>query len=83
MFNAVAKSNEWDEEMAALQLFTHLEGNVVNVTLLIPEDKRATLTGMSQVISDYYNSLGRLAIYQRKFEYVVRQDGEDPSVFAI
>ena len=50
--------------------------------LLMQEDKRATLTGLSKALSDYYNSPGRLAIYRRKFEDVVRQDGEDPSVFS-
>ena len=82
MFNAIAKSNGLDEETAALQLVTHLEGNALDVALSIPEDKRATLTGLSQALSDYYYSPGRLAIYRRKFEDVVRQDGEDPSVFA-
>ena len=82
VFNAIAKSNGLDEETAALQLVTHLEGNALDVALSIPEDKRATLTGLSQALSDYYNSPGRLAIYRRKFEDVVRQDGEDPSVFA-
>ena len=55
MFNAIAKSNGWDEEMAALQLFAHLEVNVIKVDLLIQEDKRATLAGLSQVVLDYYN----------------------------
>ena len=54
VFNDIAKSNRWDEETAALQLFAHLEGNALNVALLIPEDKRATLTGLSQALSDYY-----------------------------
>ena len=77
--NVIAKSNGWDEEMAAWQLFAHLEGNALNMLL---EDKRATLTRLSQALSDYYNSPGRLAIYRRKFKDVVQQDREDPSVFA-
>ena len=81
MSNAIAKPNGWYEEMAVLQLFAHLKGNALTVALLIPEDKRATLAGLSQVLSDYYNSPGRLELYRRKFVDVLRQDGEDPSVF--
>ena len=35
IFNAIAKSNGWADETAALQLFAHLEG--LNVALLMPE----------------------------------------------
>ena len=33
--NAIAKSNGWDDETAALQLFAHLEGEALNVALLV------------------------------------------------
>ena len=62
VFNAIAKSNGWDGETAALQLFAHLEGDALNVALLMPEAKRATRNGLSEALSDYYNSLGRLAM---------------------
>ena len=39
MFDTIAKWNGWDDEMAALQLFAHLEGDALNVALLIPEDQ--------------------------------------------
>ena len=59
VLNAIAKSNGCYEETAALQLFAHLEGNVLNVALLMPEDKRATLTELSEAMSDYFNLPGR------------------------
>ena len=71
--NAIAKSNGWTDEMAALQLFAHLEGEALNVALLMPEGERANREG----ISNYYNSPGRLAVFRRKF-----RTGVDPATFA-
>ena len=51
VFNTIAKSN-WDDETAALQLFTHLEGEALNVALLMPEGKHATREGLSQGLSE-------------------------------
>ena len=82
VFNVIAKSNGWDDKTAALQLFAHLEGEALNVTLLMPEDKHATQEGLSEVLSEYYNSPGRLAIFRRTFDSVVRRDEEDPAAFA-
>ena len=81
----LTKLNSWDDETAALQLFAHLEGEVFNVALLMPDDKRAIREGLSEVLSEYYNSPGRLAIrrkFRRKFDSVVRRDEEDPAAFA-
>ena len=36
----------------------------------MPEGERATREGLSRGLSDYYNSLGRLAAFRRKFESV-------------
>ena len=44
--------------------------------------KRATWEGLSLGLSEYYNSPGRLAVFRRKFDSVVCQDGEDPAAFA-
>ena len=65
--------------MAALQLFAHLEGEALNVALLLPEDQRDSPEGLSKALSEYYNSPGRLAILRRKFDNVSRRDGEDPA----
>ena len=49
---------------------------------MMPEGKRATREGLSQGLSEYYNSPERLAVFRRKFDSVVRQDGKDPAAFA-
>ena len=70
---AIAKSNGWMDETAALQLFAHLDGEALNVTLLMPEGERANWEGLSQGLSDYYNSPGRLAEFRRQFESATRR----------
>ena len=52
------------------------------MALLMPEDKHATRDGLLEVLSEYYNSPGRLAIFRRKFDSVVRRNTEDPGAFA-
>ena len=82
VFDAIVKSNGWGDEMAALQLLAHLDREALDVALLTPEDRRATRSGLSGVLSEYYSSPGRLAVYWRKFECAVQRDEEDPSKFA-
>ena len=82
IFNATAKSNGWADKTAALQLFAHLEGEALNVALLIPEGERANREELSQGLSNYYYSPGRLAVFRRKFERVTRRTGADPATFA-
>ena len=82
VFDAIAKSNGWDDETAALQLFAHLEGEALNIALLTLEDQWVTRSRLSGALSDYYSSPGRLAIYRKRFESAVRRDKEDPSRFA-
>ena len=36
VFDAIVSSNGWDNDTAALQLFSHLEGDALNVALLVP-----------------------------------------------
>ena len=50
------KSNSWRDETAALQLFAHLQGEALNVALLMSEGERANREGLSQGLSNYYNS---------------------------
>ena len=71
--NAITKSNGWRDKSAALQLFVHLEGEALNVALLMSEGERANREGLSQGLSNYYNSPGRLAVFQRKFESATRR----------
>ena len=55
---AIVKSNGWTDRTAALQLFVHLDGEALNVALLMPEGERANWECLSQGLSDYYKSRG-------------------------
>ena len=57
--------------MVTLQLLSHLEGEALNVALLVPEAKRATQARLVGALTEHYGSPGRLADYQRQ----VREDG--------
>ena len=83
VFDAIAQSNGWADDTAALQLLSHLEGDALNVALLVPEVRRATRTGLVGELTEHYGSPGRLVDYQRQFEKTPRKEREDPSIFAI
>ena len=82
-FEAIVCSNGWDKVTAALQLLSHLDGDALNVALLVPESHRAVPEFLINSLSDHYNSPGRRAEYKRQFQRVVRRPEDDPSVFAI
>ena len=73
------RSNGWDNDTAALQLFSHLEGDVLNVAHLVPLARRLSWSGLVDALTAHYGSLGRLADYRRQFERTV---WEDPAIFA-
>ena len=75
--------NGWDDVTAALQLLSHLDGDALNVALLVPESQRAVPEFLINSLLDHYNSPGRRAEYKRQFPRVVRRLEDDPSVFAI
>ena len=83
IFEAIVCSNGWDDGTAALQLLAHLDGDALNVVLLVPESQRAMPEFLINSLSDRYNSPGRRAEYKRQFQRVVRRPEDDPSVFAI
>ena len=83
IFEEIMCSNGWDDVTAALQLLSHLDGDALNVTLLVPESQRAVPEFLINSLSDHYNSPGRRAEYKRQFQRVARQPGDDPSIFAI
>ena len=83
IFEAIVCSNGWDDVTAALQLLSHLDGDALNVALLIPESRRVVPGFLIGSLSDHYNSPGRLAEYKRQFQRVVRRPRDDPSIFAI
>ena len=83
MFDAIVLSNGWDDSTAALQLLSHLQGDALNVALLVPVPRRTSRMGLVDALSAHYGSPGRLADYRRQFENTTRTAGEDPSIFAI
>ena len=54
-----------------IQLLAHLEGDALNVALLVPEIQRGTRSGLVGALNDHYGSPGRLADYRRNFERAV------------
>ena len=82
VFDAIVRSNGWDNDTAALQLFSHLEGDALNVAHLVPLSRRLSRSGLVDTLTAYYGSSGRLADYRREFEKMTRTVGEDPAIFA-
>ena len=82
VFDVIVQSNGWDDATAGLQLLSHLEGNALNVALLVPEARRASQVGLVGALTAHYKSPGRLADYCRQCERTVQTSGEDPSIFA-
>ena len=76
-------SNGWDVVTAALQLLSHLDGDALNVVLLVPESQRVLSGDLMRSLSEHYGSPGRLADYKHQFRRAFRRPGDDPSVFTI
>ena len=87
MFDAIVLSNGWGDATTALQLLSHLQGDALNVALLVAMPRRASRKELTDALSDalsaHYGSPGRLANYRGEFDKTVRKPGEDPSNFAI
>ena len=64
VFEAIVCSNGWDEVTAALQLIAHLDGEALNVALLVPEIQRILPGVLLKTLSAHYASPGRLAKYK-------------------
>ena len=83
VFDTIVLSNGWDDATAAVQLLSHLEGDALNVALLVPAPRRTLRMGLVDALSAHYGSPGRLVDYMRQFEKMTRTAGEDRSIFAI
>ena len=83
VFEAIVASNGWDDLTAALQLIAHLDGEALNVALLVPEDQRKRPGVLIETLTAHYTTPGRLAKHRRQFEQMQRPPGEDPAAFAI
>ena len=46
VFEAIVRTNGWDNDIAALQLFSHLEGDALNVAHLVPLARRLSQSGL-------------------------------------
>ena len=68
VFDAIVLSNGWDDATAALQVPSHLEGDALNVALLVPVSRRTSRTGLVDTLSAHYGSPGRLEVNRRQFE---------------
>ena len=80
IFEGIVCSNGWDDVAATLQLFSHLDGDALNVALLVPESRRVVPGFLIKSLSGHYNSPGRLTEYKRQFQRVVRRPRDDPSI---
>ena len=83
VFEAIVCSNGWDDVTAALQLLSHLDGDALNVALLVPESRRVKPGFFIESLSEHYNAPGHLAEYKRQLQRAVRHPGDDPSIFAM
>ena len=83
MFEALVGLNGWDGVTAALQLVSHLEGDALNMALLVPAPWRVFSGVLLYALTEHNSSPGRLADYRLQFEKVSRTLGDDPSVFAV
>ena len=82
VFRAITKSNRWSADTAALQLFAHLDGEALQVALLMPDRIRERWKDFVDELSAYYNTPGRRGVRVTKFENAHRRPGLDPATFA-
>ena len=82
VFDAIVSLNGWDNNTAVSHLFSHLEGDALNVALPVPLPCRLSRTGLVGTLSAHCGSPGRLADYPRQFEKTTRTAGVDPSIFS-
>ena len=68
VFEAIVRSNGWDGDTAALQIFSHFEGDALNVAHLIPLTPRLSRSGLVDPLTAHYGYSGRLADYRQQFE---------------
>ena len=83
VFEAIVSWNGWDGVTAALQLLSHLNGDALNVTLLVPESWRVVPGFLIKSLSHHYNAPGRLAGYKSQFQRAFRRPGDDPSILLL
>ena len=83
VFRAITKSNGWSPDTAALQLFAHLDGEALQVALLMPDRIRERWKDFVDELLAYYNTPGRLAVFRRQFENTRHRPGLDPAAMEL
>ena len=83
VFQAIVKSNGWSSVTAALQLVAHLDGEALQVALLVLSRNREGWREIADELLAYYNTPGRLAVFHRRFENAHRRPASDPAMFGI
>ena len=56
VFEAIVRSNGWDNDTAASQLFSNLEGAALNVAQLVPLARRLSRSGLVDALTAHYGS---------------------------
>ena len=56
VFDSIVCLNGWDDATVALQLLSHLEGDALNVALLVPVAQRAKRAGLVRALTEHYGS---------------------------
>ena len=67
----------WSPDTAALQLFAHLDGEALQVALLLRDKIRERWKDLVDKLSAYYKTPGRLTVFRWKFENAHRHPGLD------
>ena len=65
-----------------IPLFAHLDGEALQVALLLLDRIRERWKDFVEELSAYHNTPGRLAVFRRQFENAHRRPGLDPATFA-
>ena len=78
VFDAIVRSNGWDNDTVALQLFSHLEGDALNVALLVPLSRRLSRTGLVGALSAHYGSPVGWRITENSLRRQLEQRGKTP-----
>ena len=73
----------WCGRGRALQLFAYLDGEALQVALLMPDKVRERWKDLVDKLSAYYNTPGRLAVVRRQSENACRRPGLDPATFGM
>ena len=53
IFEAIVCSNGWDDVTVALQLLSHLDGDALNVAMLVPESQQAVPEFLINSLSEH------------------------------